>query len=730
VRGPDLANVAIGRRGFLLSVGASAGGMCIGFSLYPPRTQAATGPWTQPFAANDVEVNAWLVIRPDDTVVIRVGQSEMGEGVFTALPMIIAEELECDWTKVRPEYASVNRSLREANLYGRMKTGGSSAVRLGRPALQQAGASARVRLVEAAARRWGVPASDCVASNGRVSHSASGRSINYGAIAREAAAIRLPEEPAIKAPDQFRLIGQPKARLDTPAKCDGSAVYGMDVRVPDMKYAAVKMCPVFGGKVASFDAGPVLQMKGVRSVHQIADGVAVVADNTWTAMQAVASLDVTWDEGANASASSEAYRRLLRASADSAPGVAARKEGDAARVLSQTAGQTVRQVYELPFLAHAAMEPLNCTAHVTPGRVDIWVGTQVPEDAVTLASDIAGVPREQVYLNNCFLGGGFGRRLLPDDIRQAVAIAKQVSHPVKVVWSRQDDIQHDRYRPQAAIGLHAALGPSGLPSAWSIRSAVGSIQRSTGADTIANGLDHLSLDGLEKMPYRVPNLLVECVLCDSFAPLGPWRSVNSSQNAFALESFVDELAVAAGEDPVDYRRRMLEGRADWLRVLDVAVEKSEWGKTLERGRAQGFAIFECYGSIVAEVAEVTISRQGVLTVDTIVAAIDCGHVVNPKIVESQVEGAIAFGLTAAIHGEITMERGRVKQSNFHNYKIARMSEMPRVEVHLALTGGTKWGGVGEPGLPPLAPAVGNAIWRAIGRRVRRLPFSSADLTWS
>jgi isoquinoline 1-oxidoreductase beta subunit len=707
-------------------VGAAAGALYIGV---PVVGAATAGPWTQALTPDEVEINAWLVIRQDDTIIVRVGQTEMGQGVYTALPMIVAEELECDWQRVRPEYASVNRSIRENTLYGRMKTGGSSAVRLGYGALQQAGASARERLVRAAAELWSVAPGECVAHEGRVQHAHSQRSINYGAIARRAARIRLDAEPQIKSPEQFKLMGKRIARIDTPAKCNGTAVYGMDVRLPNMKFAAVQMCPVFGGTVDSFDASAVEKMPGMRSVHRLPDAVAVVADDTWTAVSAAKRLSVKWDEGAHAVASSANYWRVLHEALDSPRGVAARNDGDAAIHLQHATDRHVKRIYELPFLAHAAMEPPNCTALVSADRVDLWVGTQVPEDAIALTAEITGVPRERVYINSCFLGGSFGRRLLPDDIRQAVMIAKEVQHPVQLVWTRENDIRHDRYRPQAAIAFEAVLAEEGLPLAWCSRSALDSIQRSMGASPVADGLDHLSLDGLEKMPYKVPNVLVEHVLCESFVPLGPWRSVNSSQNGFALESFVDELAVASGIDAVEYRRRLLADHADWLHVLEVAADKGAWGRKLERGRGQGFAIFQCYGSIVAEVVEVSVSRNGVLRVERVVAAIDCGHVVNPQILESQVEGAIAFGLTAALYGEITVSRGRVEQSNFNSYKILRMPEMPRVEVHMALTGGTKWGGGGEPGTPPIAPAVANAIFAATGRRVRRLPLCLADLSW-
>lgn len=721
---------AFSRRRFLITVGTAAGGLVIGVPFGPARAAAAlAAPWTQAHPADAAEVGAWLVIARDDTVTIRVAQAEMGEGIFTALPMIVAEELECDWAKVRAEYASVNRSLRENNIYGRMSTGGSSAVRLGRVALQQAGASARIRLIEAAARQWGVAPGECTAREGKVEHRASGRSLGYGALAEAAGKIRLDAEPAIKTPEQYRLIGKPVSRLDTPEKVDGTAVFGLDVRVPDMLYAAVKTCPVFGGSLKSFEFTAIKDRPGVHSAHPIPNGIAVVADSTWRAKAALEALPVTWDEGPNAAANSAAHRALFRAAVDS-PGAVARNDGDAAKALAAAGGKRVDAVYEVPHLAHATMEPLNCTAHVQADRVDIWVGTQVPEAVVALAADLTGVKPANIFLNNCFLGGGFGRRLVPDEIRQALLVAKAVGRPVKLVWSREEDMTHDRYRPQAAIRFEALLGSDGMPTSWRTGTGVGSIARSLGRDKVASGVDRSALEGLENMRYSVPNILVECALRDTPVPLGAWRSVNSSQNGFALESFIDELAVAAGKDPYQFRRALLAGHADWLKVLDTAAEKAGWGGKLERGRGRGIAVFECFGTVCAEIAEVTVSRKGELKVDRVVAAVDCGHVVNPRIVESQIESAIAFGLSAALYGEITLAEGRVEQSNFDAYEMVRMADMPKVDVHLALSGGTKWGGIGEPGTPPIAPAVTNAIHAATGKRIRALPLKRQDLSWT
>jgi isoquinoline 1-oxidoreductase beta subunit len=723
----------ISRRRFVISTAAIGGGLVLGFFLPPRRAAAAIiaqKPWTSPTEGGK-EVNAWLVIGSDDTVTIRVAQSEMGEGVFTSMPMIVAEELECDWTKVRAEYASANRSLRENRVYQRMATNGSGAVRRSREYLQQAGASARARLIAAAAQQWGVPAGECKAENSLVIHPASKRQVNYGAVAAAAAGVKLDAEPAIKKPDQFKLLGQPQKRLDVPLKVDGSATFGIDVRLPDMLYASVLTCPVFGGKLKRYDFNAIKNMPGVQAAVEVPNGIAVVADSFWRAKTALEVMPVEWDFGEHANTNSESFRQTFRAALEK-PGVVPEKgdRGDALAAISKAA-KVVEADYEVPYLAHATMEPMNCTAQVTPQRVDVWVGTQNPEGALAAAAEVTGVALENVYVHNCFLGGGFGRRSRNDDVRQAVTVAKAVGgRPVKLLWTREEDMRHDFYRPMAAIRFRAGLDANGVPMALLNRSVTHSILSGIRPEDVHTGIDRTSISGLADMPYSFAHRRIEHLIQNTHVPVSFWRSVGSSQNAFAVESFIDELAHAAGKDPVELRRMLLKGHADWLHVLDTVAQKANWGKTMPRGAAQGVAIHESYGSIVGEVAEVSVSRRGEVQVEHVVCAVDCGHVVNPLTVEMQMESGIVYGLTAALYGQITIDKGRVAESNFDNYQMLRINQMPEVETHLALTGGTKWGGIGEPSVPPIAPAVCNAIFKITGKRIRSLPLMNHDLRWA
>jgi isoquinoline 1-oxidoreductase beta subunit len=721
----------ISRRQFMISTSVVGGAFVLGFALPPRRVAAANvaeQPWTSP-TLSGAEVNAWLVIGSDDIVTIRVAQSEMGEGVFTSLPMLVAEELECDWQKVHAEYASANRSLRENRVYQRMATGGSRAVRGSREYLQQAGASARARLIAAAAQQWGVPASECRADNGRVLHPASGRQINYGAVAAAAASVKLDAEPAIKTPDQFRLLGKSLNRLDVPVKVDGTAIYGIDVRLPDMLYASVLTCPVFGGTLKHYNFDAIKTMPGVHTAVEIPNGIAVVADSFWRAKTALEVMPLEWDFGPHAKGNSEDFWKEFRQALDTA-GVVAKEEGDALAAL-KTATKVVEADYEAPYLAHATMEPMNCTAQLTPQRVDVWVGTQNPEGALAAASGVAGLAPENVYVHNCFLGGGFGRRSNPDHVRQAVTVAKALGgRPVKLIWTREEDMRHDFYRPMAAIRFRAALDANGTPTAYFNRSVTHSILAGLRPDDVKGGIDRTSVEGLANTPYGFPQTRIEHLIHNTPVPAWFWRSVGASQNAFAIEGFIDELALAAGRDAVDLRRHLLKGHADWLHVLDTVAQKAHWGKAMPAGTAQGVAIAESYGSIVAEVAEVSVSRRGEVRVDRVVCAIDCGHVVNPLTVAEQIESSVVWGLTAALYGQITIKEGRVVEGNFDDYPMLRLDGMPVVETHLALTGGSKWGGVGEPGVPPLAPAVCNAIFKITGKRVRSLPLRKHDLNWT
>jgi isoquinoline 1-oxidoreductase beta subunit len=724
-------NPALSRRRFIVSTATAAGGLMLGFHLPPGGARAdeiATQPWMSPLDGG-TEINAWLLIDPDDNVLIRVAQSEMGEGVFTALPMIVAEELECDWSKVRAEYASANRSLREGGVYQRMATGGSGAVRRSREYLQQAGASARARLIEAAAAEWGVSASECRAENSQVHHDGSGRSINYGAIAGHAAKIELAEEPAIKTPDQFRLLGQPTKRLDTAAKVNGTAVYGIDVRLPDMLYASVQTCSVFGGTLASYDFDAIKDRPGVHAAVEVPDGVAVVADSFWRAKSALEAMPIEWDLGANANVSS-ADLRARQHEALNADATLAHEQGDVEAAMADAATR-VEAVYELPYLSHSTMEPMNCTAHVQANRVDVWVGTQNPEGSLAVAAEVTGVDPENVFVHNCFLGGGFGRRSRQDDVRQSVTIAKAVDgRPVKLIWTREEDTQHGFYRPMATIRFEAGLGPDGMPLAWKNRSVCDSIFATVRPDAIEGGIDRTSVEGLRELAYGIPHQQIDHAMRNTHVPVAFWRSVGSSQNAFALESFVDEVAHAGGKDPFELRRELLKDRPDWLGVLDMIAEKSDWGSPLPRGRGRGMAIHECFGTIVGEVAEVSVSQDGQLKVERVVCGVDSGHVVNPTTVEMQMESGIVYGLTAALYGEITIDAGRVEQANFDTYEMLRIAEMPVVETYLALSGGDKWGGIGEPGVPPIAPAVCNAIFAATSQRIRSLPLKHHDLSWA
>jgi isoquinoline 1-oxidoreductase beta subunit len=710
---PPLAT--LNRRGFVIASLTAAGGMMLGLRHADAATGAADAP---------VELGAWIVIDPDDSITIRVSKSEMGQGIFTALPMLVAEELGCDWSKVRAEYASANRNLTTHD-YGPMGTGGSRSIRSLHTTMQQIGASARARLILAAAQEWNAPVSECSASDGQVRHVASGRALGFGTLAAAAAKVQIAAEPAIKTPDQYTLVGKPVARLDTQAKSTGQAMFGIDVRLPDMVYAAVTLCPVPGGAVKSFDASKVIGRRGIQAVVAVPGGVAVVADRFWRAKQAAANLPVEWDLGAGAGTDSAMFRAEYRAALDGKLAVA-RDEGDTTRALTQ--GKLIEAAYEVPHLSHAPMEPLNCTAQVGADGVHVWMGTQNPDMALQLAARAAGVAPEKVQIHTCFLGGGFGRRAMNDELVQAVTVAKAVGKPVKLLWTREIDIRHDRYRPQAALRCRASLAADGSLNGLHIQTAVGSITRSLGWGTAAGGVEPQAVEGLANQPYAVANQRVECVLKNTHIPVMFWRSVGSSQNAFVVESFIDELAHAAGQDAYQFRRKLLAHRPDFVRVLDTAAEKGDWGKPLPAGTGRGIAIHESFDTIVAQVAEVAVSPRGEVKVQRVVAAVDCGHVVNPRLVEMQIESGVIYGLTAAMFDAITIKNGAVEQGNFDTYPMVRMADAPRIETYLTPSNGARWGGIGEPGTPPVAPAVCNAIFAVTGKRIRSLPISDTDLT--
>lgn len=721
----QITKTSITRRHFVVASASAAGGLAISVA-YPGLADAAsigTQAWGPDSAPN--EINAFLVIDPDGSILIRSPHNEMGQGAITALPMIVAEELECDWAKVKVEYASAARNLREKNVYGEMATVGSRGVRTTWQMLLQAGASARERLIAAAAQRWNVSPSDCQALNSNVIHKPTGRTLDYGTLAADAANIKLDKEPAIRTPDQFKLIGKRLARLDTPLKVNGSAKFAIDTKVPDMVYAAVSACPVFGGKLRSVDDAPAKGRRGVLQVVKLDNAVVVVADRFWRAKEALALLKPEWDVGEAGNTDSAQFAKLYRDTLDG-PMVSARNDGNVDDAFGK-GGKIVEAVYEAPHLAHATMEPLNATVHLQPDKLEVWLGSQTPMGTIRQAAAASGLKPEQIVIHNCFLGGGFGRRSINDEMRQAIQVAKEVGRPVKLVWTREEDMTHDRYRPQAAVRMKAALGPDGMPIAFDAKIAVGSILRSTGINKVENGIEAQAVEGFANIPYAIPSVRVGCMLKNTHVPVMFWRSVGSSQNAFFVESYIDELAQAAGQDPYKFRRSLLAGKSDFLGVLDTIAEKSDWGKPLGQGRGRGIAIHECYGSIIGQVAEVTVSQKGEVKVDRVVAAVDCGHVVNPGIVEAQIQSGVIYGLSAALYGEITIKQGRVEQGNFDDYQVVRLADTPKIEVYLALSGGKKWGGIGEPGTAATAPAVANAVFAATGTRVRSMPLKNMKL---
>jgi isoquinoline 1-oxidoreductase subunit beta len=721
VRGED----ALSRRNFIVAGLSVAGGLALGFAF--PRLASARplgpAPWSNDAVAAN-EVNAWIVIDPDETITIRIPHSEMGQGAATSNPMLVAEELECDWTKIKGEFASPNRNVRENNVYKDQNTVGSRGVATSWQYLQQAGASARARLIQAAANRWNVPASECVAENGAVLHRASNRSLTYGKLASDAAQIRLDKEPAIKSPEQFKLLGKPMPRLDTPVKVNGEAKFGIDTKVPDMAYAAIMSCPVPSGTLASVDESGIAGKRGIVKIVKLKDAVAVVADNTWRAMEGLKALKIEWNYGPAGNSDSAQFKQMYRETLTE-PMVKARSDGDAADALSR-AGKVIEAVYEVPHLAHAPMEPLNATAHVQADRVDVWMGTQSALSTLQQAAEASGLKENQIYVHNAYLGGGFGRRSKNDEMVQAIAIAKEAGRPVKLTWSREQDIRGDRYRPEAAAKFRAALGPDGMPVAVETKLAVGSINRSLGRP-VDNGLEGQAVDGIVNSPYKIPNFYVGGVMKNTHLLVNFWRSVGGSQNCFFYESFIDELAHAAGKDPYEFRRAMVE-RKDFVNVLETLRDKSNWYEKLPRGRGRGIAVAENHGSVVGTVAEVTMRDQDQVHVDRLVVAVDCYHVANPKIIEAQMESGAIFGLSAVLWGEMTVKAGQVQELNFDKYRVVRLAEAPKIEVHIVPSGGPKWGGIGECGTATIAPAIGNAIFAASGKRVRELPLKNVKLS--
>jgi isoquinoline 1-oxidoreductase subunit beta len=713
-------DLRIDRRSFLASIAAAGGALALGFEIPfgPGPARASAGP---------AEVTAWIVIEPDDTVIIRVAKSEMGQGGFTALPMLVAEELECDWSKVRPEFAEPHENRRRNRAWGNMSTGASRSISTSQNDLRQAGATAREMLIAAAAARWSVPCAECVAASSVITHIPSGRTVTFGSIAADAAEVPPPGKVKLKDPKDWKLIGTPQRRHDVHDKITGKPIYAIDVRLPNMLYAAIIQCPVFKGTVKAVDESKLAGMKGIRRVVKQTDAVAVVADSWWRAKKAAEALRVTWDFGTAADISSATIHAAMHEGLSAGDARIGRNDGDVGRALAGPLKQ-IEADYEVPFLGHATMEPQNCTAHVTADRVEVWAPTQDGETALAIAADAAGVPPSQVVVHKMMLGGGFGRRgIFQDFVRQAVLIAKEVDQPVKLVWTREEDTRHGFYRPVAAARMTAGLDADGMPAAWKIRTSGQSIMAAISPRVMQFGVDRNFLQGLlEDMPYELPNYLVDFAMRNTHVPVGVWRSVNHSQNAFFKESFIDEMAHAAESDPYVFRRKLLAKKPRDLAVLDAAATNAGWSSPLPPGVFRGIALHGAQTGICAQVVEISVANDGKVRVHRVVSAIDAGHVVNPLTVEMQTESAVVFALTAALYGEISIKHGRVEQSNFHDYPMLKMADMPRVETVIVASGGF-WGGVGETPVPPLAPALCNAIFCATGKRVRSLPLKNHDL---
>jgi isoquinoline 1-oxidoreductase beta subunit len=722
----DLLAHNSGRREFLKGSAAVMGGLAIAFYL-PAQIGRAYAAEAPPAPAKlTYPPDAFIHIAPDDSITIVVNKSEMGQGVYTSLPMLIAEELEADWSRIgvvsAPVAAVYNHTAMPMQL-----TGGSSSVASSWEQMRRVGASARVLLVRAAAQQWGVPESECHAERGEVIH-AGGNRISYGKLADAAAKLPLPDNVALKSPKDFKIIGKPTKRLDTPAKTDGTAQFGLDVYLPGVLTVLIARSPVFGGKVKSFDATEARKVAGVQGVYQVPTGVAVAASGFWPAKTARDLLQIEWDEGPGAALSTPGMQAEYRDLAKQ-PGAVARKDGDTVKGFNK-AHRSVAADYEVPYLAHAAMEPLNVVVDLKPDHCTIWTGTQMQTTDRAMAAKTAGLKPEQVEIHTTFLGGGFGRRANPrsDFVTEAVQAAMAVGKPVKVVWTREDDTRGGNYRPMWADHIEAGIGRDGKPVAWKHTIVGQSIVAGTPFEGFLthNGIDATSVEGAATMPYRIPNLQVELHSTRNAVPVQWWRSVGHSHTAFVVETMMDELAHLAKKDPVAYRLAILPADSRYRGVLQLAADKAGWGKRkLPAGHACGVAVHQSFNSYVAQVAEVSV-ESGRIHVHRVVAAVDCGMVINPDGIHQQIESAIVYGLSAALHGAITLENGHVVQSNFNDYPPLRLSEMPQVEVHIVASGQPPTG-IGEPGTPPIAPAVANAVFRLTGKRLRRMPFDQETL---
>lgn len=740
---PD--NIKVSRREFLITAGKLGTGFSLGLYLpltgcsNPSDNNSSARLLGQNFSAESKttspEVNAWVVIEPDDTVIIRIARSEMGQGTLTGLAQLVAEELECDWSKVTTEYPTPGQNLARDKIWRSFSTGGSQGIRKSHDYVRKGGAVARHMLIQAAAEKWGVPMSECSAANSVIEHKPGGHSTTYGKVAALAAEIFPPEHIELKDPKDWKLIGKSVKRLDTDDKLNGKQVFGADLQLPGMLNAAIKACPVFGGKLKSFDVTKVSKMSGVRKVVAVEDNaIAVVADTWWQAKTALDVLPITWDEGPNASMSSASIDQMLEEGLTSSDNVfVGNQKGDVNRAI-KAATKTVEATYRYPYQNHATMEPMNATARWTKDKCEVWCPTQNGEAALQATAEASGLPVNQCDVYKIHLGGGFGRRgAFHDFVTQAVSIAKQLpGTPVKLLWTREEDMAHGHYHPITQCKLVGGLDDKGNLSGLHVRISGQSILASVNPQWLAkDGADPFTFQGFHAegdhaISYTVENLRVDHAMRNPAVPPGFWRGVNINQNAIYMECFIDELAHAAAKDPLEFRRQLMTNHPKNLAVLNAVAEKAGWGKTTEKGVYRGLSVINTFGSYVAACAEVSVDEKGKLKIHRIVAATDPGYAVNPQQIEAQVEGSFVFGLSALLYGECTIKDGAVEQSNFHNYPSMLIKEMPRVEVIVMPSGGF-WGGIGEPTIAVAAPAVLNAIFAATGKRIRQFPLKDVDL---
>ena len=722
---------SLSRRSFMLGTSAMAGGgLALGMNLFVSENALAQA--TDAFP----EVGVWVLVKPDDTCVIRIVRSEMGQGTRTGLAQLVAEELECDWSKVTTETPTPGQNLQRKRAWGDMSTGGSRGIRTSQDYVRRGGAAARIMLLQAAATEWGVAATDLSVSKGIITHAASGRKTSYGKVAAAASKLPVPDAKtiALKDPRTWKIAGQSIRRLDTADKLNGQKKYGIDVKLDGMLCASVMDCPVFGGKLVSFDDSKVKGLRGVKAVVRVDETtVAVVADTWWRAKNALSLLPIVWDEGPNAKVNSASIAAHLKEGLTAPGNYAGRKEGDALGAVAN-AFKKVEATYSTPFLSHAPMEPMNCTARVTADRAEVWTPTQNAEASLTVLAETAGLPLEKCDVHVTDLGGAFGRKGGQQDfVYQAVKIAKQFpGTPIKLIWTREEDQTHDYYRPLSQCHMTAGLDEKGNLVGMTLRSSGQSINAWVNPSAIKDGKDERQLQGFWKEPgdaqlgYTIPNLLTEYAIRNTHVPVGPWRGVNTNQNGVYMECFIEEVARASGKDSLAFRQALMQNHPKHLQVLNAAAEKGDWGKPAAPGVFRGLAQFMGYGAYSAAVAEVTVSPKGEVKVLRMVLATNAGHFVNPHQVAAQVEGGVVMGLSATFFGECTVENGRIQQKNFDTYQLLRMGQMPKVETVLVPTYDF-WGGVGEPTICVVAPAVINAISAAIGKPLRDLPLKNAGL---